>query len=206
MEYPTRSIEEAVEALAGLPGIGRKTALRLAMHLLRAPAGETEALSTALRSMRDNTRFCERCGNLAEAPLCHICQNSRRDTSVICVVADAQDVLAVEKTAQYNGLYHVLGGLISPMDGISPDDLRLEGLFERVQAGGVDELILALSASMEGETTAFYMSKALQTENIRLSSIARGIPLGSELEYADELTIASAIRHRRSYSSGNSAE
>lgn len=204
MDLPSPSLARAVEALAGLPGIGRKTALRLALHLLKRSEGEVRELGDALVALRTQTRRCQSCGNLSDGPTCTICQSPKRQARLICVVADIQDLMAIEKTGQYNGRYHVLGGLISPLEGISPSHLRIQELEERLAALASDEeaveVVFALNSSMEGETTAFYLAKKLKgIPNVQLSSIARGIPLGTDLEYTDDLTIARSLAQRVGY-------
>jgi recombination protein RecR len=206
MEYPSKSVEQAVEALAKLPGIGKKTALRLALHLLRQPQEEAEQLGQAVIDLRRNTQQCQTCGNIADEAYCAICKSGRRDHGLICVVGDAQDLMAIERAGQFSGVYHVLGGLISPLEGVGPDDLNLQRLFERARAHETHELILALSASMEGETTSYYISRQLAEADVKLSSIARGIPMGGELEFTDDLTIARALQQRMQYAGGDSAD
>jgi recombination protein RecR len=199
VEYPSQTLAQAVEALSSLPGIGRKTALRLALHLTKADPHTVEQLAQALLGVARNTRRCTRCYNLTDTDLCTICASPKRDARTVCVVADIQDVLALERTGQYNGLYHVLGGLISPLDGISPTELSIPLLESRLQHHPDTEVILALAASMEGETTAFYLARRLQPFGVRLTSIARGVPVGSELEYTDELTLARSLQTRTTY-------
>jgi recombination protein RecR len=203
MNYPSKLIENAVNEISRLPGIGKKSALRLALHLLRKESEQTRMLADALIALREETCYCERCHNIADSKLCAICSSTRRDTSVICVVTDTRDVLAIENTSQYNGLYHVLGGIISPMEGVGPADLTIESLIERVVTppGGdpVAEVILALSATMEGDTTAFYLQKKLRATDVKVSTIARGIPVGGDLEYTDEVTLGRSILGRLAY-------
>jgi recombination protein RecR len=196
MNYPSRLIEEAINEIAKLPGIGRKSALRLVLHLLKEEEGATVNLASALVKLRTQTRYCKQCHNISDEELCQICKSPRRDASIICVVEDTRDVLAIENTAQYNGLYHVLGGVISPVEGIGPSELKITSLQERVAAGGVKEVIMALSTTMEGDTTSFYIAKKLKEYEIRVSTIARGVPVGGELEYADEVTLARSILGR----------
>lgn len=200
MQYPSQHIEKAVEEISKLPGIGRKTALRLALHLLRREETETISLAQALVDLRTKTRHCTNCHNLSDAEICAICSNLRRDTSLVCVVENPQDVMAIENTSQYHGLYHVLGGVISPIEGVGPSDLRIDSLVRRVSEGKVNEVILAISPTMEGDTTAFYITRKLQPHGIRISSIARGVPVGGELEYTDEITLARSIQSRTLYS------
>lgn len=194
--YPSRLLERAVTELAKLPGIGRRTALRLSLHLLRQPENDAEQLAQALSSLRKDVAFCRVCHNVSDDPVCPICSDSRRDASTICVVENIQDVMAVENTQQYRGLYHVLGGVISPMDGIGPADLEIDSLVSRVEKGGVEEVILALSSTMEGDTTNFYISRKLAASKVKLSVIARGISVGDELEYTDEVTLGRSILNR----------
>lgn len=203
MNYPSKLIENAVNEIARLPGIGKKSALRLALHLLKKEAGQTRDLAASLIALREQTCYCTRCHNISDSELCSICSSSRRDTSVICVVTDTRDVLAIENTAQYNGLYHVLGGVISPMEGVGPSDLNINSLIERVVSAPdghpVAEVILALSATMEGDTTAFYLQKKLKETRVKVSTIARGIPVGGDLEYTDEVTLGRSIVARLVY-------
>ena len=204
MEFPSKLIEDAVTEVAKLPGIGKKTALRLVLHLLKRDEEQTQTLAQSLTAMRTRVKYCQRCHNLSDDDLCTICANPRRDGSIICVVEDTRDVLAIENTAQYKGLYHVLGGIISPVEGIGPSDLHIETLIHRlannIQADEpVKEIILALSPTMEGDTTAFYLQKKLRPFNLRISTIARGIPIGGDLEYADEVTLGRSIISRIVY-------
>jgi recombination protein RecR len=201
MNYPSKLIEEAVEEIAKLPGIGKKTALRLALHLLKRDGEQTASLAEALVKMRLNTQYCRQCHNISDETLCQICGNPRRDPSVVCVVEDTRDVLAIENTAQYKGLYHVLGGIISPLEGVGPGDLNIESLISRLSEEGheIREVILALSPTMEGDTTAFYLTKRLRQFPVKLSTIARGVPIGGDLEYADEVTLGRSIVSRVAY-------
>jgi len=203
MNYPSRLIEEAVSEISRLPGIGKKTALRLALHLLKREEEQTRSLSEALINMRTKTSYCEKCHNIADDRLCNICSNPRRDHSIICIVVDTRDVLAIESTNQYKGLYHVLGGIISPLEGIGPSDLQIDSLIKRIEypedAEPVKEIILALSPTMEGDTTAFYLQKKLKSTGVKMSTIARGIPIGGDLEYADEITLGRSIVSRVAY-------
>jgi recombination protein RecR len=203
MNYPSRLIEDAVTEISRLPGIGKKTALRLALHLLKRDEQQTIALSEALVKMKLNTSYCIKCHNIADHTLCNICNNPRRDHSIICVVVDTRDVLAIEATSQYRGLYHVLGGIISPLEGVGPTDLHIDSLFDRLVNSGTDEpvkeVILALSPTMEGDTTAFYLQKKFKSFDIKVSTIARGIPIGGDLEYADEITLGRSIVSRVAY-------
>ena len=182
--------------IARLPGIGKRTALRLALHLLKQPKDATQFLTKALTEFRDEVKYCTSCFNISDTELCEICSNSKRNPEVICVVEDVRDVMAIESTLQFKGLYHVLGGKISPMDGIGPSDLNIKTLVDKVNEGKVEELIFALSSTMEGDTTNFYIYKQIQNANITLSTIARGISVGDELEYADEVTLGRSITNR----------
>ena len=199
MNFPSKLIEDAVTEISRLPGIGKKTALRLALHLLKQNVAVTEALSLALTRMREEINYCKTCHNISDQEECSICLSHRRDRSIVCVVEDIRDVLAIENTNQYSGLYHVLGGVISPIQGIGPDDLKIESLLRRVAEGEIKEVILALSATMEGDTTSFYLSKRLKDSGIRVSTIARGIPVGGELEFTDEVTLGRSILTRINY-------
>jgi len=194
--YPSRLLEKAVQEFSQLPGIGRKTALRLVLHLLRQERADVERFADAVATMRREVKFCRICHNISDTDTCPICSNPRRDASTVCVVENIQDVMAVENTQQYNGLYHVLGGLISPIDGIAPADLEIDSLADRVAAGGISEVILALSPTMEGDTTSFYIFRRLASYNVRVSIIARGIAVGNELEYTDEVTLGRSILNR----------
>ena len=199
MEFPSKLIENAVGELARLPGIGRKTALRLALHLLKAEMDTTATLAEALAKMRFEITYCRTCHSISDAEECGICANKLRDHSLVCVVSDVRDVIAIENTGQYKGVYHVLGGVISPIEGIGPSDLHIDSLVERVAAeeSEVREIILAISPTMEGDTTAFYLSRRLRDlPNVHISTIARGIPMGGELEYADEITLGRSIVDR----------
>jgi recombination protein RecR len=196
MDFSSKLLENAVQEIAQLPGIGKRTALRLALHLLKQPVDHTQSLSNALTALREGVIFCENCHNLSDAITCEICASPKRNKSLICVVEDIRDVMAIENTGQYNGLYHVLGGIISPMDGIGPQDLTIQSLIEKVKNNKVNELIFALSATMEADTTNFYMYKLLAPYEIKTSTIARGIPVGDELEYTDEVTLGRSILAR----------
>lgn len=195
-EYPSTLLERAVSEFGKLPGIGRKTATRLALYMLRRKEEEVEAFSGAILQLKRDAKYCRECHSISDTDVCPICANPLRDHSLICVVENIQDVMAVENTMQYRGVYHVLGGVISPMDGISPADLHIDSLIERVAAGEVKEVILALSSTMEGDTTNFYIYRKLSQYNIKLSVIARGISVGDELEYADEVTLGRSIINR----------
>ncbi|WP_445385478.1 recombination mediator RecR [Robiginitalea sp. IMCC44478] len=196
MEISSRLLEEAVDEVSRLPGIGKRTALRLVLHLLKQPAEQTERLSEALRTLRTQIQQCRQCHNLSDREVCDICSNPKRDHSIVCVVEDIRDVMAIENTGHYRGIYHVLGGKISPMEGVGPQDLHIDTLIKKAKNGEVKELIFALSATMEGDTTNFYIFKQLGETALRLSTIARGIPVGDELEYADEVTLGRSILQR----------
>ena len=199
MEFSSQLLEKAVEEIAQLPGIGRRTALRLALHLLKQPESHTQRLALALSTFREHINFCEQCHNLSDAPRCEICSNPSRKAAQLCVVEDIRDVMAIEATGQFKGYYHVLGGLISPMDGIGPQDLTLDSLTTKVATGAITEVIFALSATMEADTTSFYMFKLLSKYSVGMSTIARGIAVGEELEYTDEVTLARSINTRFPY-------
>ena len=195
-QYPSHLLEQAVSEFSKLPGIGRKTALRLVLHLLRRDTEEVIRFADAVSRLRREVRHCRTCHNISDSDTCPICSDPRRDRSLVCVVENIQDVLAVENTQQFNGLYHVLGGVISPMDGIGPSDLEINSLVERVASGEVKEVILALSSTMEGDTTNFYIYRKLSGYGVKLSIIARGISVGDELEYTDEVTLGRSIVNR----------
>lgn len=200
MDYPSKLVEEAVNEISKLPGIGKKTALRLVLHLLKEEEESTLLLTESLTNLRTRIKYCRHCHNISDDEVCSICNSPRRSNSIICVVEDTRDVLAIENTSQYQGLYHVLGGVISPVAGIGPADLFIESLLTRVKTSEeVKELIFALSPTMEGDTTAFYISKKLKDSNIKISTIARGIPIGGDLEYADEITLGRSIISRTVY-------
>lgn len=196
MEFSSKLLQSAVDEVAQLPGIGRRTALRLVLHLMRQPASQTLHLTTSLQSMRENIIFCKNCHNISDSELCEICINNNRSDDLVCVVEDIRDVMAVESTASFRGVYHVLGGKISPMDGVGPHDLKINSLVEKVRSGRVKELIFALSSTMEGDTTNFYIYKQIQDTEVVISTIARGISVGDELEYADEVTLGRSITNR----------
>jgi recombination protein RecR len=196
MEFSSRLLENAVYEMSQLPGIGKRTALRLVLHLLKQPTEQTARLAAALKVLREDIKFCSNCHNISDTALCRICANPKRDESMVCVVEDIRDVMAIENTAQYKGLYHVLGGKISPMEGIGPLDLTIGALVEKIKKGHVRELIFALSSTMEGDTTNFYIYKQLEGIDLKTSTIARGIAVGDELEYADEVTLGRSILNR----------
>lgn len=189
-------LDNAVDQFSRLPGVGRKTALRLVLHMLRQDAQFMDDFTGALQKMKKDIKYCKVCHNISDTDVCPICANSHRDATTVCVVENIQDVLAIENTQQYNGLYHVLGGVISPMDGIGPGDIEIDSLVKRVSDGGVNEVIFALASTMEGDTTNFYISKRLQQYDVKLSVIARGISVGDELEYTDEVTLGRSILNR----------
>lgn len=201
--YPSALLEKAVNEFAKLPGIGRKTAMRLVLHLLRQDSTMVESFSNALVTLKHEVKYCKVCHNISDTEVCRLCANTQRDASTICVVENIQDVMAVENTQQFKGLYHVLGGVISPMDGIGPSDLEIDSLVRRVEAGGVREVILALSSTMEGDTTNFYIFRKLAGFDVKLSIIARGISIGDELEYTDEVTLGRSIVNRTLFTGTN---
>ena len=199
MNFSSKLLKNAVNEFSSLPGIGQKTALRLVLHLLNQPQSEVEKFSSSLLVLKRDIRYCVECHNISDQEICEICSSVKRDKSLICVVEDTRDVMAIENTGQYQGGYHVMGGLISPMDGIGPSDLNIESLIKRVHEGGIKEVILALSATMEGDTTIFYLYKKLKDAGISISTIARGIAFGGELEYVDEITLGRSIATRVPY-------
>ena len=196
MEFSSKLLERAVNEMSQLPGIGKRTALRLVLHMLKQPKEQTLVLSQALQSMRNDIKFCKSCNNISDVELCEICSNSNRNGEIVCVVEDIRDVMAIENTSQFRGLYHVLGGKISPIEGIGPQNLQIESLVTKVEEGEVKELIFALSSTMEGDTTNFYIYKQIEKFQIKTSTIARGIAVGDELEYADEVTLGRSIINR----------
>jgi recombination protein RecR len=202
LDYPSKLIEEAVNQVSKLPGIGKKTALRLVLHLIKEKEENTFALTEALSKLRAGIRFCIKCHNISDAEVCGICQSPRRDQSLVCVVEDTKDVMAIENTAQYNGLYHVLGGVISPMNGVGPNELKIESLVKRVSDTNseVKEIILALSPTMEGDTTSFYIHKRIKELPLKITVISRGVAIGGDLEYADEITLGRSISGRTLFS------
>ena len=195
-QYPSALLEKAVSEFAKLPGIGRRTALRLVLFLLRQSDEDVDGFAGAVAKMKHEIKYCQICHNISDTDVCSICSDAKRDGSTVCVVENIQDVMAIENTMQYRGLYHVLGGIISPMDGIGPADIEIDSLVSRVEQGGVDEVILALSSTMEGDTTNFYISRKLEHTHVALSVIARGISVGNELEYTDEVTLGRSILNR----------
>lgn len=199
-QFSSTLLERAVSEFAKLPGVGRKTAMRLVLHLLRQETSVVEAFGNAIITLKREVKYCSICHNISDTEICRICANHQRDSSTVCVVESIRDVMAVEATQQYRGLYHVLGGVISPMDGVGPSDLQIESLVQRVASGGINEIVLALSTTMEGDTTNFYIYRKLEKMGVKLSVIARGISVGDELEYADEITLGRSIVNRTPFS------
>jgi recombination protein RecR len=202
LNIPSKLIEQAVDQLSSLPGVGRKTALRYALEMLRRKPEDILRFAHAITEMRQHIKYCKQCHNVSDFEVCEICQSPYREDHTICVVADIRDVMAIEGTGQFKGKYHVLGGIISPMDGIGPSELTIDALLQRVDSGEVKELILALNATMEGETTSFYIARKLNDRPVRISSIARGVAVGGELEYTDEITLGRSITLRTPYEGG----
>jgi len=196
MQFSSQLLENAVNEFAKLPGIGKKTALRLVLHLLKQEENNVQQFSEVIAKMRNEIKFCQRCYNVADGDICSICANSMRKQETICVVENIRDVIAIESTQQYNGTYHVLGGIISPLDGVGPDQLNIESLINRVQKEKMEEIIFALNPNIQGDTTIYYIQKKLQHTNIHITTIARGIAFGGELEYADEMTLARSLQNR----------
>ncbi len=196
MDFSSRLLENAVNEVSQLPGIGKRTALRLVLHLLRQPKEQTNYLTKALDNLVNDIKLCENCHNISDIEVCQICASVKRDKTIVCVVEDVRDVMAIENTAQFQGIYHVLGGKISPMEGIGPNNLKIESLIDKVKAGNVKELVFALSSTMEGDTTNFYIYRQLKDLDVKISAIARGISVGDELEYADEVTLGRSILNR----------
>ena len=196
MQLSSQLLEKAVGAFAKLPGIGKKTALRLVLHLLKQEPAEVAQLSEAITRLRNEIHFCKRCGNIADGAQCSICLNTGRKQKIICVVESIRDVIAIESTQQYNGVYHILGGIISPLDGVGPDQLTIDALLERIKTEKTEELIFALNPTIQGDTTIYYIQKKLQDHPIRVTTIARGVAFGGELEYADEMTLARSLQNR----------
>lgn len=195
--YNSRILEDAVESIASLPGVGRRTALRLALHLLSQPAENVSRFSSSIMKLKTDLKFCPDCNMISDDGICPICSDSRRDHSVICVVESLRDVFSIENTGQYNGLYHILGGIISPMDGIGPSDLPIAALVQRLSSGDVREVVLALSTGMEGETTSFYIYRQISHLPVKITAIARGVGFGDDLEYTDEMTLGRSIQNRQ---------
>ena len=197
--YSSKLLEKAINELSKLPGIGKKTATRLALHLIKQEKQESELLGNSIIKMRSEICFCKNCHNLSDDEICDICQNPKRDQTLVCVVEDIRDIMAIENTGQYNGIYHVLNGIISPIDGIGPDDLYIESLVEKVNKGGIKEVIMALPTTIEGDTTIYYIFKKIKGQDILVSTIARGIAIGDDLEYTDEITLGRSILNRRPF-------
>jgi recombination protein RecR len=202
VELPSKLLDNAVNEFARLPGVGRKTALRYVLHLLRNEKDSSHNLAQSILNMRTQIKFCGTCYNVSDTEVCSICTNASRDKKIICVVQDVRDVMAVENTGMYRGLYHVLGGLISPIDGIGPADLFIDALLKRIENNEVTEIIFALSATTEGDTTAFYLDRRLKPLNVSISTLARGVPVGDELEYTDEVTLGRSLQNRVPYQKG----
>jgi len=202
LELPSKHIQAAVEQMASLPGVGRKTALRLVLHLLNQDTSDLRAFGQAFVELKDNVQFCKTCHNVSDTQLCSICSSYKREASTVCVVEDMRNVIAIENTQQYTGIYHVLGGIISPMDGIGPSELNIESLVNRVKQGGIKEVIMALSTTIEGDTTNFYIYKRLSEFGVEISTIARGVAIGDDLEYTDEITLGRSLLNRVPYNSG----
>ena len=198
-EFPSRLLENAVNEFASLPGIGRKTAFRLVMNLLRRNSSDVRKFGESIIKLREEILFCKICNNISDTEICNICNDERRDRNVVCVVESIQDVMAIENTRQFKGIYHVLGGIISPIDGIGPSDLKIDSLEEKVKGGSVKEVILALSTTMEGDTTNFYLYRRLGKYDVSITTLARGLAIGDELEYTDEITLGRAINNRNPY-------
>lgn len=199
MNFPSNLIEQAVNELARFPGVGKKSALRMVLYLLKQTPEDVDRMSAALTQLRHEIKFCTLCNNVADEAVCRICNSVNRNKNMLCVVEDLRDVMAIENTGQYNGLYYVLGGLISPMDGVGPENLNMDKLVNRVTSEGIDEILVALSATMEGDTTTFYLSKRLRESGVKITTISRGIAVGGELEYADEVTLGRSIMNRIPY-------
>ena len=199
MDFPSKILENAVNEISKLPGIGKRTALRLALHILKQPENHIDALADSIKILRKKINFCSECYNLSDNEICEICLNPNRQNGELCVVEDIRDVMAIENTSQFKGRYHVLNGLISPIDGVGPADLKIDSLIEKIRGGKIKEVIFALSATMEGDTTIFYINKNLSSFEIKISTIARGIPVGDELEYTDEITLGRSILKRIPY-------
>lgn len=200
MKIPSKHIEQAVEQLSSLPGIGKRTALRLVLQLLNRTSDEINEFALAFIEMKQNVVHCSNCGNVSDTPICSICSNPKRDKSIICVVEDIRDVLAIESTEAYIGVYHVLGGIISPMDGIGPNDLNIQSLVDKTHSGEVNEVIFALSSTMEGDTTNFYLYKKIHASEVKITTLSRGVSVGAELQYADELTLSRSLINRQPFS------
>jgi recombination protein RecR len=199
MNLPSKYLDRAVEQLSSLPGIGKRTALRLALQLLKRDTSEIHAFTDAISDLKTHTKQCEKCNNISDSEVCHICANPSRESSILCVVEDIRDVMAIESTHSFKGLYHVLGGIISPMDGIGPSDLFIDSLVKRIESGGIIEVIFALSPTMEGDTTNFYLYKKIAAFDILITTLSRGVSVGSELQYADEITLGRSLLQRQQF-------
>jgi len=195
----SKLLEDAIAQFSTLPGIGKKTATRFALHLLRKPEIDVETFASAILKMKQETLFCEICNNISDASICKVCSDNSRDKTLICVVEGIHDILAIESTSQYNGLFHVLGGVISPMDGIGPSDLNITSLIERVRKGGINEIVLALPTTMEGDTTNFYINRKIEAFEVNVTILARGVAIGDELQYTDEITLGQSILNRKPF-------
>jgi len=200
-KYSSKLLENAVNEFSRLPGIGKKTALRLVLYLLKKDKSEVNSFCESLTSLKENMKYCKICHNISDTEICDICSQKSRHSDIICVVENIRDVMAIEDTHQFNGLYHVLGGIISPMDGIGPSDLEIDSLIERVKKGNISEIILALSTTMEGDTTNFYIYKKLKNLSVKISTLSRGVSIGNELEYTDEITLGRSIKNRQDFES-----
>lgn len=199
MQFPSQTLEQLVNQFAKFPGIGKKTALRMALFLLKQPDMEVQEMGEVISTLKENIHYCKECGNVSDSDMCEICADHRRDTSTLCIVEDLRDVIAIENTSQYRGLYHVLGGMIAPADGIGPDDLNMANLPQRIEKNNVKEVVMALNATVEGDTTVFYLSKKLKGLGVNISTLSKGIAVGGELEYADEITLGRSILNRVPY-------
>jgi len=199
MQFPSRMLEQLVNQLSKFPGIGKKTALRMALYLLKQPDNEVREMGQVISTLKETIQYCRECGNVSDNTICEICADHRRDHTTLCIVEDLRDVIAIENTGQYTGIYHVLGGVIAPADGIGPDDLNMNNLPERIAKNGVKEIVMALNATVEGDTTVFYLGKKLRDTGVRISTLSKGISVGGELEYADELTLGRSITNRIPY-------
>ncbi len=199
MQFPSQTLEQLVNQFAKFPGIGKKTALRMALFLLKQPDMEVHEMGEVISSLKEKIRYCQECGNVSDDTICEICASHNRDTSTLCIVEDLRDVIAIENTAQYNGIYHVLGGMIAPADGIGPDDLNMASIPQRIEKNSVKEVLMALNATVEGDTTVFYLSKKLKNLGVNISTLSKGISVGGELEYADEITLGRSILNRVPY-------
>lgn len=199
MQFPSRTLEQLVEQFAKFPGIGKKTALRMALFMLKQPDMEVKAMGETISTLKETIKYCRECGNVSDHELCEICTDTRRDHTMLCIVEDLRDVLAIENTGQYRGIYHVLGGMIAPADGVGPDDLNMNTLPERIAKNNVKEIVMALNATVEGDTTVFYLSKKLKGLEVNITTLSKGISVGGELEYADEITLGRSILNRVPY-------